>query len=326
MSQPRSDKPRAIFFGTPEIAATCLDAVAAICEVVLVVAQPDRPSGRGKEVRPPAVKVRALELGLKVEQPTKIKPPEVAEAWKALEADVAVVVAYGRILPKAVLEAPRRGCVNVHASLLPRWRGAAPIQWSVVSGDAETGVCLMEMDEGLDTGPVIARLTTPIGADETSGELFARMGPLGAELLTRELPRWLAGELSAEPQRGEVTHARMLEKRDAVLDFTASAQAVHDRARGLHPWPGAETTILGQRTKVHVTRVLETEGRHGAPGELVRVSERGLEVACGRGLVAIVEAQLDGKRRVEAAQLAHGLRLTPGARLGATEPRGDGVT
>ncbi|MFN7700598.1 MAG: methionyl-tRNA formyltransferase, partial [Deltaproteobacteria bacterium] len=137
-----------MFFGTPEIAAVCLDAVAEVCDVVRVVAQPDRPSGRGNEVRPPAVKVRALELGIPVEQPTKIKPPEVAATWRALDVEVAVVVAYGRILPKAVLEAPRRGCVNVHASLLPRWRGAAPIQWSIVSGDAETGVCLMEMDEG----------------------------------------------------------------------------------------------------------------------------------------------------------------------------------
>jgi methionyl-tRNA formyltransferase len=311
-----SQKPRAMFFGTPEIAATCLDAVVEVCDVVRVVAQPDRPSGRGQELRAPAVKVRALELGIPVEQPTKIKPPEVAAAWKALDVEVAVVVAYGRILPRAVLEAPRRGCVNVHASLLPRWRGAAPIQWSVVSGDAETGVCLMEMDEGLDTGPVFATSRTPIGENETSGELFARLGPMGAALLRSALPRWLAGELPARPQEGEVTCARMLEKADAVLDFSVGAQAVHDRARGLHPWPGAETRLGGQRTKVHVTRVLEREGHHGAPGELVRVSERGLEIACGRGLVTVVEAQLEGKKRVRAQDLANGLRLAPGAVVG----------
>ncbi|MFO0709130.1 MAG: methionyl-tRNA formyltransferase [Sandaracinus sp.] len=309
-------KPRAMFFGTPEIAATCLDAVASLCDVVRVVAQPDRPSGRGNEVRPPAVKVRALELGIPVEQPTKIKPPEVAAAWRALEVDVAVVVAYGRILPKAVLEAPRRGCVNVHASLLPRWRGAAPIQWSVVSGDAETGVCLMEMDEGLDTGPVISTMRTPIGENETSGELFSRLGPMGAELLRRDLLRWLGGELVAHAQQGEASYARMLEKSDAVLDFSQPAKAVHDRARGLHPWPGAETRIAAQRAKIHVTRVLEASGRHGRVGELVRVSERGLEVACGEGLLGIVEAQLDGKKRVPAGQLANGLRLSPGASLG----------
>ncbi len=308
-------KPRAMFFGTPEIAAICLDAVAEICDVVRVVAQPDRPSGRGQELKAPPVKLRALELGIPVEQPTKIKPPEVAAAWKALEVEVAVVVAYGRILPRAVLEAPRRGCVNVHASLLPRWRGAAPIQWAIVSGDQETGVCLMEMDEGLDTGPVFATARTPIEENETAGELFARLGPMGAAQLRSELPRWLAGERPARAQEGEITYARMLEKSDAVLDFAASAKAVHDRARGLHPWPGAETRIAGQRTKVHVTRVLEREGRHGAPGELVRISERGLEIACGSGLVAVVEAQLEGKKRVRAADLAHGLRLAPGALL-----------
>jgi methionyl-tRNA formyltransferase len=311
-----SAKPRAMFFGTPEIAASCLDAVASICEVVRVVAQPDRPSGRGNELRAPAVKVRALELGIPVEQPTKIKPPEVAAAWKALDVEVAVVVAYGRILPKAVLEAPRRGCVNVHASLLPRWRGAAPIQWSIVSGDAETGVCLMEMDEGLDTGPEISRRTTPIEENETSGELFARLAPLGAELLRQDLPRWLAGELIAKPQLGEPTYARMLEKADARIDWSASSKAVHDRARGLHPWPGAETSIGGQRVKVHASRVIDHEGSYGAPGSLVRVSDRGLEIACGRGLVVITEAQLDGKKRVPAAQLANGLRLAIGATFG----------
>jgi methionyl-tRNA formyltransferase len=313
---PLSAKPRAMFFGTPEIAAVCLDAVVDVCDVVRVVAQPDRPSGRGQELRAPAVKARALALGIPVEQPTKIKPPEVAAAWKALDVEVAVVVAYGRILPRAVLEAPRRGCVNVHASLLPRWRGAAPIQWSIVSGDAETGVCLMEMDEGLDTGPVFAEARTPIGENETSGELFVRLGAMGAALLRTELPRWLAGERVAAPQRGEPTYARMLEKSDAVLDFATSARAVHDRARGLHPWPGAETRVGGQRTKVHVTRVIEPTGRHGAPGELLRISERGLEVACGEGVVAIVEAQLEGKKRVRAQDLANGLRLAPGAKLG----------
>jgi methionyl-tRNA formyltransferase len=305
-----------MFFGTPEIAAICLDAVVEVCDVVRVIAQPDRPSGRGQALRPPAVKVRALELGIPVEQPTKIKPPEVAAAWRALDVEVAVVVAYGRILPRAVLEAPRRGCVNVHASLLPRWRGAAPIQWSIVSGDTETGVCLMEMDEGLDTGPVFAEARTPIGENETSGELLARLGPMGAALLRTELPRWLAGERPARPQVGEPTYARMLEKADAVLDFAAPSKAVHDRARGLHPWPGAETRLAGRRIKVHVTRVLERTGRHGAPGELVGISERGLEVACGEGLVAIVEAQLEGKKRVRAQDLANGARLAVGATLG----------
>ncbi len=305
-----------MFFGTPEIAAVCLDAVVEVCDVVRVVAQPDRPSGRGKAVHPPPTKVRALELGIEVEQPIRLKPPEVAAAWRALDVEVAVVVAYGRILPKTVLEAPRRGALNVHASLLPRWRGAAPIQWSILSGDRETGVCLMEMDEGLDTGPVVSSLRTPIGADETSGELFGRLGALGAELIRRDLPRWLAGELPSRPQEGESTYARMLKKEDAALDLARSAKEVHDWARGLHPWPCAETRVGGLRVRVHATRVLEPVGRFGAPGTLVRVSERGLEVACGEGLVAIVEAQLDGKKRVHARELANGLRLEPGAILG----------
>ena len=319
-------KPRAMFFGTPEIARVCLDALVEVCEVVRVVAQPDKPSGRGQELKAPPVKVRALELGIPVDQPTKIKPPEVAAAWKALDIEVAVVVAYGRILPKAVLEAPRRGCVNVHASLLPRWRGAAPIQWSVVSGDPTTGLCLMEMDEGLDTGPVFARLETPIAPNETSGELFERLSAMGGEILRHELLPWLHGERPAVPQQGEATYARMLEKKDAVLDFHASALAVHNKARGLHPWPGAETSLrLGtgaqthpasQRLKVHVTRVVESSGAHGIPGSIVRISEHGLEVACGEGIVAIVEAQLEGKKRVRAQDLANGLRLVPGTLLG----------
>lgn len=314
MSSSEAKKPRAMFFGTPEIAATCLDAVVEVCDVVRVVAQPDRPSGRGQTLQPPPVKVRALELGIPVEQPTKIKPPEVAAAWKALDVEVAVVVAYGRILPKAVLEAPRRGCVNVHASLLPRWRGAAPIQWSIVAGDAETGVCLMEMDEGLDTGAVFAEARTPIGPNETAGELFARLGPMGAALLRQDLPRWLRGELTSTPQTGETTYARMLEKKDALLDFTEEAQRVHDRARGLHPWPGAETRLAGQRLKVHVTRVVDG-ATVGTPGEIVRVGERGIEVQCGRGVLAIVEAQLEGKKRVRAEELARGLRIGAGTRL-----------
>lgn len=255
-------------------------------------------------------------MGIAVEQPERLKPPELAAAWKALDVDVAVVVAYGRILPPAVLAAPRRGCVNVHASLLPRWRGAAPIQWAIVSGDTETGVCLMEMDAGLDTGPVFACARTPIGENETAGELFVRLGTMGAELLACELPRWLSGEVAAHPQQGEPTYARMLEKSDAILDFTRSAREVHDHARGMHPWPGAETRLAGARTKIHVTRVLDPGGVHGAPGEVVAVGDRGLEVACGTGRLAIVEAQVEGKRRMRATELARGLRIDRGLILG----------
>lgn len=318
---------RAIFFGTPEFSVPCLDALTRIADVVRVVSQPDRPSGRGQKALPPPVKVRAEALGIPVIQPTKVKPPELAAELRALEADVAVVVAYGRILPKGLLEAPKRGCVNVHASLLPRWRGAAPIQWSIVSGDAETGVCLMEMEEGLDTGAVISMTRTPIEENETAGELFARLSPLGASLVEHDLPRWLAGELRATPQPAEgVTLARMLEKSDAVLDFGATARAVHDRARGLHPWPGAETRIGEARVKVHETRVAEAAGGLGAPGTILAIDPTGVEVACSVGSVRFTQLQLEGKKRAAAYEIANGLRLAVGQRFGGGSAVAGGAT
>lgn len=230
---------------------------------------------------------------------------------------MAVVIAYGRILPKGLLDAPRRGCVNLHASLLPRWRGAAPIQWSILAGDRETGVCLMQMDEGLDTGAVISRVVVPIGENQTSGELFEVLGREAAALLERDLLRYLQGELAPVPQPTEgITHARMLEKSDAVLDFAASAREVHDRVRGLHPWPGAETRLAGQRVKVHASRLASAEGARGAPGTIVSIGD-GLEVACGVGSVRLIELQLEGKKRVRAEELANGLRLAVGARFEA---------
>ena len=253
---PAPTRPRALFFGTPEFAVPCLDALVAIADVVRVVSQPDRPSGRGLALTPTPVKARATALGIPVMQPTKVKPPELHAELRALEADVAVVVAYGRILPAGILTAPRRGCVNVHASLLPRWRGAAPIQWAVASGDRETGVCLMEMDEGLDTGPVFARAVTAIGADETAGELFARLSREGAALLQRELPRWLAGELRAEAQVGEPTIARLLEKRDGEIDFAWDAQ------RGIDPGTSFATKAGGRFQRSPAASRREPPPRH----------------------------------------------------------------
>ncbi len=305
---------RAIFFGTPQLAVPSLDALASIAEVALVVCQPDRPAGRGLELRAPPVKARALELGLPVAQPTKLRPPDFAASLRALEADVALVVAYGRILPRAVLDAPRRGCVNVHASLLPRWRGAGPIQWAIMSGDAETGVCLMQMDEGLDTGPLLARAATPIDPDETAGELGERLSRLGAELVRRELPRIVAGEVAPGPQDPlHATIARLLEKDDGRIDWTAPARAVHDRVRGLAPWPGAFTTLDGARLMVHRTRVVDGSGR---PGEVLAAEGDALVVACGEGAVAIRELQLAGKKRLGARAFLGGRPLAVGARMG----------
>jgi methionyl-tRNA formyltransferase len=311
---------KAIFFGTPEIAVPSLEALASIADVVRVVSQPDRPAGRGNVIAPTPVHAAADRLGLSIMQPTKVRTPEFAAELRALEADVAIVIAYGRILPKAVLDAPRLGCLNLHASLLPRWRGAAPIQWSILGGDRETGVCLMQMDEGLDTGPVLARSTRMIDENETSGQLFAELGADAAALLAKELPRFLRGELVPQPQPSEgVTIARMLEKSDAILDFGTSARAVHDRVRGLSPWPGAETRVDGTRVKVHATRVAGDAGSRGAPGTVLAIEPAGIEVACGEGSVRLVELQLEGKKRAPAREVANGLRLAIGARFGLGE-------
>ncbi len=321
----RVTRPRALFFGTPDFAVPCLDALAAIMDVVTVVTQPDRPRGRGLELAPPPVKVRAEALGVPVIQPVKVRTPEFAASLRALDADVAVVVAYGRILPRAVLEAPRLGCVNVHASLLPRWRGAAPIQWAIARGDAETGVCLMQMDEGLDTGPVLARRATPIGPDETAGELAPRLAALGAELLREALPRHLAGALVPVPQ-DDVRHtlAPILEKAHGAIDWAQRAQAVHDLVRGMSPWPGAFTrTPAGGSLKVHATRVVALPGMMGegaaaVPGTVLSADRAGgLVVACGSGAAALVEVQPEGKRRMSAADYLAGRPLACGDVLGA---------
>ncbi len=305
---------RAIFYGTPQLAVPSLEAVAAIAEIVLVVCQPDRPAGRGLELRPPPVKARALELGLEVVQPRRVKRPAFAESLVALDADVAVVIAYGRILPKAVLDAPRRGCVNVHASLLPAWRGAGPIQWAIVNGDASTGVCLMQMDEGMDTGPVLACDETPIDPDETAGELGQRLSQMGAAILTRELPRWVAGEITPTPQdHARATSAPLLTKEDGRVIWAQSARAVHDRVRGMSPWPGAFTTLGDKTLKVHRTRVVEGAGE---PGTVLRADADGIVVACGVGAVALQRVQLAGKRRLAAGAFLSGHPIASGTRLG----------
>ena len=294
-----------------------LEAVHEIADVARVICQPDRPAGRGMKLRPPPVKVRALELGLAVDQPKKVRTEGFAEGLRALDADVAVVVAYGRILPRAVLDAPRRGCVNVHASLLPRWRGAGPIQWAIVNGDPETGVCLMEMDEGMDTGPVIACATTPIDPDETAAELGARLSAMGAELLSETLPAWIEGAIDATPQPAEgVTMAPLLEKEHGRIDWSAAARAVHDRVRGLSPWPGAFTEVGGATVKVHRTEVRAEAGAPAAPGTVLGASPEGIEVACGHGVVALLELQLEGKRRLRAREFVAGHRWERGTVLG----------
>jgi len=306
---------RAAFFGSPAFAVPCLDALTSVAEVVAVFSQPDRPAGRGMKLRPPAVKVRALELELPVHQPSKMRDGTVAEQLRALELDVALVVAYGRILPRAILDAPRMGCVNVHASLLPRWRGAAPIQWAIASGERTTGVSLMQLDEGMDTGPVVTMDETLIEANETTADLSERLSAMGAVMVERDLPGYVRGELPPHPQEGEPTHARLLTKEDGALDFGWTAQAVHDRVRAMHPWPGAYTTDRGERLKVHRSRMVDPKGSHGEPGRVLGVGEDGLRVACATGVVALSEVQQPGRKRLAAEAYALG-RGTP-ERLGA---------
>jgi methionyl-tRNA formyltransferase len=312
-----STRPRALFFGTPEFAVPALQALHEIATVALVVTQPDRPKGRGMKLAPPPVKQLAIELGLPVVQPTKVRTPDFAASLREQSADFALVIAYGRILPKAVLEAPRLGCVNVHASLLPKLRGAAPIQWAIVRGDSESGVCLMQMDEGLDTGAVLAREQLPIGPDETAAELSVRLSALGAQIVREQLPRFAAGQLTATPQEhASATLAPLLAKDDGAIDWQRPARELHNLARGFSPWPGAFTWLSGTRLKLLSTQVSDEHTPHGTPGELLAISREGIDVACGQGSLRLLELQLEGAKRLRAAEFSVGQRLEVGQRLG----------
>jgi methionyl-tRNA formyltransferase len=296
--------------GTPEFAARSLEGCLEVGEVLAVVTQPDKPKGRGQELAAPPVKVIAETRGIAVLQPPKIRGTGFAEELKRFSPDVCVVTAYGKILPKDVLAVPRLGCLNVHASLLPRFRGAAPIQWAIAEGDAVTGVCLMQMDEGMDTGPVLARRELPIRDDDTFATLHDRLALLGRELLVAELPRFLEGKLTAVPQpQTGVTLAPIIRKEQGRLDFARPATVLERRIRAFTPWPGAYTTLHGGLLKVHRAKV---RGGSGAPGQLLSASADGLEVACGEGSLLLVEVQPEGKRRMTAAELQAGRKLLIG--------------
>lgn len=309
--------PRIAFFGTPPFAVPTLRACQAVGTVVAVVTQPDRPRGRGQHVTPSAVKAEAERSALPVLQPEKLKGTDFGERLRAMRLDVAVVAAYGRILPTDVLSAPRLGCVNVHASLLPRWRGAAPIQWAIASGDAETGVCLMQMEAGLDTGPVLALRRTPILPGDTAETLQQRLSELGGVLVREELPRLLAGELTPRPQPAEgVTLARLVEKEDGRLDWTRPAVELERRVRGFVPWPGAWTELGSHLLKVWRAEVVPGAG----PPGMVLATHGVLDVATGDRALRLLEVQPEGRRRMTAAEFLSGHRLQQGER-----PFGGGV-
>ncbi|TVR03146.1 MAG: methionyl-tRNA formyltransferase [Deltaproteobacteria bacterium] len=310
---------RVVFMGTPEFAVPSLEALAAtpLGEVVLVVSQPDRPARRGRKVTPPPVARRARELGLPIFQPETLRCEDAFSLLRDQHADLFVVVAYGQILRQNVLDLPRLGCLNVHASLLPRWRGAAPIQWAVASGDAVTGVSLMQMERGLDTGPVLAMAPTMIRDGETAGELHDRLSLLGADVLVNALTPLSRGALTPEPQCNDrSTYARMLGVGDRRIDFGRTASRVVWHIHGMTPWPGACVTIGGETLRVLRARVAADVPKDSscAPGRILAASpEEGLIVACGEGTaVELVEIQRPGRRPVSARDCLHGFSIAPG--------------
>ncbi len=290
-----------VFMGTPDFSVPILDALATRHDIVAVYTQPPRHAGRGKDLRPTPVHARATALNLPVRHPISLKSPDEQAAFAALNADVAVVVAYGLILPQAILDAPRQGCLNIHASLLPRWRGAAPIHRAIMAGDAETGICIMQMEAGLDTGPVLLRQSTPIRAEDTTQDLHDRLSQMGASLILDALAN--LPTLTPEPQTAEgVTYAAKIDKAEARIDWAESADQVDRQIRGLSPFPGAWCMAGGERVKLLRSRLAEGQG---TAGQVLH----GLTIACGSGAVDITLAQREGKKPQSPTDFLRGFAL-----------------
>ena len=296
---------RVVFMGTPDIAATCLKKILSDgFEVVGVYTQPDRPKGRGMKMVFSPVKEVALAAGIPVLQPENFRADEDVEALRELKPDVVAAVAYGRILPQRVLDIPTKGCVNIHASLLPQYRGSAPYQWAVLDGLTETGVTAQHMALKMDAGDIIDVAKTPIGENETAGELLDRLAVLGADLLSRVLTRFEKDDVAGVPQNeAEVSFAPMLDKSMCPIDWTKTAQQVHNHVRGLHPWPVATMELQGQKFKVHATAVVEGKGE---PGQILELTKTGLIIACGEGAVEIRQLQAEGGKRMAAPDYFRG--------------------
>ena len=312
---------RIVFFGTAELAAVSLAALADEPGFRLagVVTQPDRPKGREMKLQPPPVKVLANQRKLPVSQPPRCRQPDFIEHIRSLRPDLLVVAAYGQILPPALLEVPRWGCLNVHASLLPRHRGAAPIQWAIALGDAETGVTVMKMDAGLDTGDILRQAGTPITADDTAETLHARLAMLGARLLIATIPDWVAGRITPRPQSAQgTTYARKITREDGRLDWNLPATALVNRLRAFTPWPGAFTFLPAQPKpvllKIRRAEVVATAA--GRPGEVLQTGRNGLIVACGNGGLRVLELQREGGRPMGAPEFVAGHPISPGSILG----------
>ncbi|RLK08120.1 methionyl-tRNA formyltransferase [Ruegeria conchae] len=300
---------RIIFMGTPDFSVPVLNAlVKAGHEIVAVYCQPPRPAGRGKKDRPPPVHARGEALGLEVRHPTSLKTPEEQDRFATLNADVAVVVAYGLILPQPILDVPTHGCLNIHASLLPRWRGAAPIHRAIMAGDAQTGICIMQMEAGLDTGPVLLREATEIGIEETTAQLHDRLSDMGAALIVEALAELHGLTPDPQPEDG-VTYAAKIDKAEARIDWSAPAPEVDRKIRGLSPFPGAWTEVEGDRIKLLASRLAEGQG---TPGEVL---DDHLCVACGEGAVELLRLQRAGKGAQDRETFLRGWPIPVGTRL-----------
>lgn len=307
-----------IFMGTPDFSVGALEAlVAAGHEVVLAVTQPDKAKGRSGQMQYPPVKECALKCGIPVFQPVKVKTPEAVEELRKYEADVFVVAAFGQILSKEILTMPRFGCVNIHASLLPKYRGASPINWCIINGEQETGVTIMQMDEGVDTGDILTTVTVPIAQDETAESLFEKLSKEGAKLIVDTLPKLERGELTPIKQdEAKSSHTKMMQKSLGKIDWQKSAVEIERLVRGLNSWPSAYTYMNGKSVKLWRCVVADNDfdGMERA-GELVNVTKNTIEVACGRGILQICELQLEGKKRMDTKTFLLGNQWKAGMRF-----------
>lgn len=306
-----------VFMGTPDFAVGALEAlVEAGHEVVAVVTQPDKPKGRGKEMQQTPVKACAVKHNIEVFQPIKIKTPEAVEVLKGYEADLFVVAAFGQILSKEILDMPKYGCVNIHASLLPKYRGAAPIQWAILDGEKETGVTIMQMNEGLDTGDMLMKVVVPIEDTDTGESLFDKLAEAGAKLLIETIPQIEAGTLEPEPQDDSLsTYAKMIKKEMGLIDWKREALVLERLVRGMNSWPSAYTHFQGKTLKVWEAEV-ETCEAQAVPGSVVEVTKNSIKVQTGKDLLVLKQIQLEGKKRMDVAAFLLGYKVETGMMLG----------
>ena len=310
-----SQKTRTIFFGTPEFAVPTLEVLADKTDLIAVITQPDRQSGRGRKVIHSPVKARAIDLGLEIVQPEIVKGRRFASKIASYEPDFIVTAAFGKILGQSLLDVPKKACLNVHASILPKHRGAAPVNWTILCGDQSAGVSIMQMTLGLDTGPVFAVKETPIEPEETAGELLARISHVGAQAAWETIQNF--DRLTASPQDDEkATWAPMLKKTDGNIDWTKTAIELHRHIRGLHPWPCAATSIDGEPLKIHTCRVASETGKQGPPGSVLDATGEGLDIACGSGILRLIEVQAAGRRRLHVKDFLKGAKITSDVVLG----------